>query len=159
MQRRYFFVVTCKKTPKTPNQQMMLIADPLKCLIQVFTRVGILFVSGQPAAASLVSLVVRFSEHPHPLQESCDKQSAPCLQGGNIPLKSWPRWVMSISFGRADDAEKSQCRAEHLRRMNEAMAPAGSWAVLNEVRNSCQISLCFTESQNQLVLLTETSIL
>lgn len=67
-------------------------------------------------------------------------------------MMPWPRWVISVRFGRAD-------RAERLRRMNEAVAPAGSWAVLNEVRNSCQISLCLTESQDQLVLSTETSIL
>lgn len=73
---------------------MMLIADPLQCLIQVFAGVGIVFVSEQlPLLCHLW-----FSEHPHPLQELCEEQSAPCLQGANIPLEPWPGWVMSISF-------------------------------------------------------------
>lgn len=136
---------------------MMSIAEPLKCLIQVFARVRILFVSAQPPAASLVSLVVRFPNHPRALQERCDKQSAPCLQGGNIPWRFWPRWAMSISFGGAGDAQPALI--VHLRTVNEAVAPGGSWAAVSEVRNPCQISLCGTESQNQPFLLTETSVL
>lgn len=79
----------------------MLIADPLQCLIQVFAGVGIVFVSEQlPLLCHLW-----FSEHPHPLQELCEEQSAPCLQGANIPLEPWVGDVNQ--FLRAGDAQPS----------------------------------------------------
>lgn len=64
----------------------------------------ITFVSAQQPAVSLVSIVVRASNHLNTLQEHCDMQSAPCLKGDKIPLKIWPRWSMPINFGKAYNA-------------------------------------------------------
>lgn len=110
MQQRYFSVVTFAEDPTSKDEADCVY--PQMPNMGFLQRLRITFVSDQQPAASLVSLVARFSSHLNTLQEHCDMQSAPCLKGDKIPLKIWPRWSMPINSGKAYHAQKVPRHAE-----------------------------------------------
>lgn len=128
----------------TPNQKTMLIANtPQKPDPDFCEGLESHLLSAQQPAASLVSLVARFSNHLNTLQERCDMQSAPCLKGDKIPLKIWPRWSTPINFGKACNAQQAPRCAPPNDEQSDGSGRDPDLVIVKTVRNSCQFSLLF----------------